>query len=187
MRWEPPTRCALTITWTVSIVALSACGATTGATAHRTRLSGTTHSARSSRPSDDPASIAAFGHRADRHERTAIAAALDGYLSGVAAQNGALACSYLATAFRSEVVAAAQASSRTGRGDCAKALASSIAAQPRQTRTALRRVVIIAVRVKGASAFAIVRQPQTPVSFYPLVLTHGTWKVNALSSTVMPT
>jgi hypothetical protein len=129
--------------------------------------------------------LAAFGREADPAVRARVTAVLRSYLFALAAGDGTAACQGIATGLRAQVAAAHVGT--PVKVTCAGALGSLYGQQSRAARANKRATRVIAVRVEGHRAFAIVRVPGTPTGFYPLVEEERAWRVAALGISLLPT
>jgi hypothetical protein len=137
-------------------------------------------------PASGPNGIVRFGHPAGPVDRAAISAALRGYTLALAADNGAVACSHLASWLRAQATAGVTSGAQGQTKSCAQLLTSMFAHEGSQARAAQRDTVITAVRVDGDRAFAIFRQPGVPAEFFPMQREGGQWKVGALGGSMLP-
>jgi hypothetical protein len=139
--------------------------------------------ATSTRPNDiGESGIARFGKAASPAQVSIITGVLTSYLRALADRDGASACSKVSAAVRSEL-AGADPKKRRG---CPGSIRMSFASESPITRRAQRRTHVETVRVEGHKAFAIYRQPDQPVAFFPLTLEGGAWKLAAIGGTLFP-
>jgi hypothetical protein len=161
-------------------------GSTTGPTHPFVGGKSRVRTASGAAPAGRSGGIRSFGQQADRRQRAAVSAAVRGYTGALAADDGAVACSHLAAALQAQALKAAEGERRGSGTDCSRLLKSLFSGQARDTRAALRSIVISDVRVEGFRAFAVIREPGMPTEFFPLRLEHSQWKVAALGGSTLP-
>lgn len=127
-------------------------------------------------------SIASYGHEAAGGDRTAVVAALHGYLAAIAAGNWPTACGDLSSAIKRQLAAVlARAAGSVGDG-CARALQALIGRTPQSLRRAQMRVRVIAVRTDGDRAFVLYRSPVMPRATISMLRESGHWTAGVLAN-----
>jgi hypothetical protein len=109
-----------------------------------------------------------------------------GYDRAVAGGDTAAACNGLASVIRTQLL---QMLSRAPKGkglDCPKLLTAMFARIPPRLRIALRSTTVTEVRIKGDHGFALYHQPGVGAGSFPVMRDHGSWKVAAISGSILP-
>jgi hypothetical protein len=150
----------------------------------------TTH-ATPSRPQSKPGpasparaygSIASYGHEAAGGDRTAVVAALHGYLAAIAAGNWPTACGDLSSTIKRQLAAVLARAAGSGGDGCARALQALIGRTPQSLRRAQMRVRVIAVRTDGDRAFVLYRSPVMPRATISMLRESGRWTAGVLAN-----
>ena len=147
-------------------------------------LSGDSHSSESAKGFVTPGadnSIPEYGTESSSRQRMAADAALHGYLMARANGEWSAACSYLAASARRQLDLFAKASKGKLKG-CAPVFAALEA----RARANILRGTIVALRIKGKSAFALFYGPHRQQYTMPMAIEAGAWKVTQLSPPPYP-
>ena len=127
-------------------------------------------------------SIASYGHEAAGGDRTAVVAALHGYLSAIAAGNWPAACGDLSSTIKRQLATVLARAAGSGGDGCAPALQALIGRTPQSLRRAQMRVRVIAVRTDGDRAFVLYRSPVMPRATIAMLRESGRWTAGVLAN-----
>jgi hypothetical protein len=127
-------------------------------------------------------SIASYGHEAAGGDRTAVVAALHGYLAAIAAGNWPTACGDLSSTIERQLAAVLARADGSGGDGCARALQALIGRTPQSLRRAQMRVRVIAVRTDGDRAFVLYRSPVMPRATISMLRESGRWTAGVLAN-----
>ncbi len=127
-------------------------------------------------------SIASYGHEAAGGDRTAVVAALHGYLAAIAAGNWPTACGDLSSTIKRQLAAVLARAAGSGGEGCARALQALIGRTPQSLRRAQMRVRVIAVRTDGDRAFVLYRSPVMPRATISMLRESGRWTAGVLAN-----
>jgi len=127
-------------------------------------------------------SIASYGHEAAGGDRTAVVAALHGYLAAIAAGNWPTACGDLSSTIKRQLAAVLARAAGSGGDGCARALQALIGRTPQSLRRAQMRVRVIAVRTDGDRAFVLYRSPVMPRATISMLRESGRWTAGVLAN-----
>jgi hypothetical protein len=129
-------------------------------------------------------SIPTFGTEAPRSDRAGAEAALRAYLSARAGGDWAAACAGLATSLRRQIQALAGASAKAK--DCAAAYKTLSASTPAAARADPLSGPLLALRIKGQSAFALFNGSDNQQYVMPMAREGGAWKVTQIEPLAYP-
>jgi hypothetical protein len=127
-------------------------------------------------------SIPTFGSESSGSDRGGAEAALRAYLSARARGDWAAACTGLAASLRQQTQAFAGASAK----DCALAYQALAASTPAAERADPLSGPVLALRIKGASGFALFNGPDQQKYVMPMTREGGAWKVTQLAPVAYP-
>lgn len=125
-------------------------------------------------------SVGTFGRQASGSDRSAVVAALHGYMSAIAAGDWTAACGQLSTVVKRELkrlLARAKGASALG---CAAAVGALLGRTPGSLRRQQTQLTVVAVRTEGDRAFVLYHSTQQPHAMIPMIREAGRWKAELL-------
>jgi hypothetical protein len=129
-------------------------------------------------------SIPDFGSEAPTSQRARATAALAAFLHARASGDWSTACSHLAASTRKQLETFTRASKGATKG-CASVLAA-LSTGPTAARADTLTGGVLALRIKGTSAFALYHGPHNSKYVMPMLNEGGAWKMGQLAPLAYP-
>lgn len=136
-------------------------------------------------PSGDN-SIPDYGSEAPPSERERATAALAAFLRARAGGDWATACTYLAAATRTQLERFLGAAKAKQAGGCARVLGELSKGSAAHAETLTLAGGVVALRIKGTSAFALFHGPKSSKYVMPMRSEGGAWKMSQLAPLPYP-